>query len=531
MITMKRIAAIVILFLLLALLMVTPVRASPFITKPVDSIEKTLNAIDWSEIDADLAHYGYLFSKITSQQYDNIVNSLGQNWTGILRLRRLTELDNITISQEFSNRVIEALEQFRMLHYLPETIEGQFYVYYRWLLEAYRYAKEMGLEEKWNITEAFNDFVRMYNNHGKCLLFCNPETNYTGGGDRYYDENAETLGVFLKFEKLGVKDAKNYSDQIWNHILQSHWCEAYNFYSYHPYVGNLHTTTAECEVCFHTIIGEYASSRNFKITGDFQTKAIEDLQYKFLGNRWVEVKDEIDEGFLHGKYSVLWENYTCIHAEQNHEHRLDNTLIAYFVLQSYVPYMDSNSLMNFTSMLRGYDSYSSAWQGFLEESNLYDNSTGLFRFHSINPTSNLASAYGVMLMLLTNIVPVTGSLACPMNDEMYQDCSSIFPATMFRFNYAERTLRIPVFQGQLEFRLGTVPCIVNFHSTGVYELTFGEDWNTVFSVTKLSELDGRFAYLKMTTTIPEAVIIPVVMVFATLALMVVRYGKKKHNRT
>jgi len=104
--------------------------------------------------------------------------------------------------------------------------------------------------------------------------------------------------------------------------------------------------------------------------------------------------------------------------------------------------------------------------------------------------------YGLKLMFLFGIVPITGSLAIPMNDQSYEDCENMFPATMFRFDYSGRSITVPVQAGSMAFQYGSqLTGTVEFPSAGVYQITFSDDWNNVTSSTKISDLNNNFQYL------------------------------------
>ena len=77
----------------------------------------------------------------------------------------------------------------------------------------------------------------------------------------------------------------------------------------------------------------------------------------------------------------------------------------------------------------------------------------------------------------------------------------MFPASHFRFDYASRTIRIPVWAGKINFILGTEPASYNFSENGIYEIHFSTDWNSVTNANLVSLLNSKFAYLDPTPDI------------------------------
>jgi hypothetical protein len=108
----------------------------------------------------------------------------------------------------------------------------------------------------------------------------------------------------------------------------------------------------------------------------------------------------------------------------------------------------------------------------------------------------------MMTLFLEGIIPSTGSLAMPLNDEAYEDVCGLSPASLFRFDCATRTIRIPVNPGELKFQFGTGVASYTFPSAGVYEVQFDSSWNEITNVNKTGPLDNQFQYLKADTSPP-----------------------------
>jgi hypothetical protein len=290
--------------------------------------------------------------------------------------------------------------------------------------------------------------------------------------NRYYDENAEVLSIFLKFYQIGVPEALNYANQMWAQLYTNHWSG-----SYFPYTGS--SGQVECEAGpFAEAIAELYVANNYSLP-NFPDYILQDLNYKFISG---------------GDWSArLWSPgaYVVRHAESNPEKRLENTVTAWAAMDSYYGLMDDSMKSNFIKLLTGAPN---AWQGLINYSNM--SSDGRFRWRENQNYTDEATCAGAMILFLNGIVPDTGSLAIPVIDEYYQDWYSMFPASNFRFDYESQTIRIPVWAGRLNFTFGTETASYNFPENGIYEVHFSSDWNNVSNATKISPLSEQFAYLK-----------------------------------
>lgn len=408
--------------------------------------------------------------------YDSIVQ--GKNNHDIFQLKRLAEIDGYT-SSAMDSLVSSALDSQTMSLHWPDFQVGYGYamsVYDKFIVNCYRWAQQHGQASKWDKNAAYQEFLMSWHNLSNFLWF-NPGDGVRDFGDRYYDENAQVLTIFLKFYQSGVSDAKGPALQMWDHLLTNHWSG-----SYFPYRGT--SGQVECEAGnFAESIGELyvATGRNLSNFPDYLLK---DLDYKFLNN-----------GDWSGK---LWRNYAVQHAESNPELRLENTLAAWAALHSYYIMMDSTMRANFVKLLT---EFPTAWKGLVDYSSLYSN--GQFGWRSGASPSGSATLAGMLVLLLGGIVPDTGSLALPVMDESYQDIGSEFPISHLRFDYESRTIRIPVWAGNIKFIFGSGVASHNFTTDGIYEIHFSADWNTVDSSSLVSPLmSDQFSYLRSPVTPP-----------------------------
>lgn len=435
-----------------------------------DVINGGLNSINWSRAGyvsrVCLTHLGAIFNKLPLSAYDADLQAQAssQNWVSVMEGLRFTDIDG------YSSPVIrsvgeQALSNHPMAGTLPANYGSNFLVYYRNEVYGYRYAEEWDFQvNRWNKQTAFNEFAHFYDSSSSFVWSCNPASGSLVQDDRYYDGAAQTLGVFLKFYQIGVPGALEYADRVWNAInTRYNWC------GYYPYHLINTSFSSECEIAFHSIVGEYANEKGGVIP--YSERLLQDIDYKLLGRGW---------------NSSLWtrtqpRGYTVSHIDGNSERRLSNTLNAFHVLHSYYQKFNGTMKENFVQLLTGSPK---AWEGLLRCDLFKSGNHYRFKPDTKNTWDNpslidTGTAIGDLLLFLEGIVPSTGSLAVLPTDEIYEDVGSAFSARYFGFNYDARTIRIPVCAGELGFQFGSELVSHLFDQTATYEIEFSDDWNTV----------------------------------------------------
>ena len=420
---------------------------------------------------------GLSFARSSLSGYDNYIQQYAsaENWLMVLRIKRLAEEDGYD-SPVIDNATQQALSSMQMLENLPvtETWGGGtwFADYDRYIINAYRYAQQNGQTTRWNQTAAYQELLSTYDAIGKTVYGYNPitMTGYLNDFVKYYDTLAQTLDCFVK---LGGNDAG-----IWtamNTPGNPNNCWTGTMYGYTP--SNLEY---ECEFGFFALImGNYyvASGR----TIPYFNRVYEDLYSKALVNGW---------------NSSAWGSPGVIqHATGNPELRMPNTLGAILALQAFCGTSSWES--SFVNLLAG----STAWQG-LMSSYLY--SSGQFLQGQGATPDAFATAMGMKTLFLYGIIPNTGSLAIPLNDEAYEGASGDLPSSLFSFDYANKRIRIAVTPGVLEFQYGTGIVSYVFPSAGVYELQFDNSWNTITNSSLIEPLPSLFQYLPQVQSSPVA---------------------------
>jgi hypothetical protein len=468
-------SSLVLLIIVAASLTTGPVKAEQ--PTLADQLNMTLNTVNWtSPASFFVPHFGLIFAR--ESNYDAALATIPDFQT-LIQLKRIAEIDGFN-SSLLNQTVAEALNNQQMTGHWPYTGSNEVLVYWRFLVFAYKYAAELGVNmSKWNSTLAFQEYLNCWQNDHDFLWFKPADGTSTDFMNRYYDENAQVLSIFLKFYQTGVPEALDYANQMWTHLCTSHWSG-----SYFPYTGS--SGQVECEAGhFAEIIAELYAANGDELP-NFPDYILQDLNYKFLS-----------DGNWSGK---LWspEAYVVRHAESNPEKRLENTVTAWAVMHSYYAVMDDSMKSNFVKLLTGSPT---AWQGLVNNSNLY--SEGRFRWRQAQNYTDDATCGGAMILFLNGIVPDSGSLAIPVIDEVYQDWYSMFPASNFRFDYESQTIRIPVWAGKLNFIFGTETAAYTFPENGIYEVQFSSDWNNVTGATKISPLSEQIAYLPPTEPQPS----------------------------
>jgi hypothetical protein len=457
----------------------------PTLAETIHNVLSNINPYSYSS--SWVALYSQIFGLCNQSTFDEAAQqSLNlKDYPSVIFIARLAELNNYT-SQTLNNCVISALKQIPMVGSLPATglsSNGQkvFSVYDRYMVNAYRYAQELGVPG-WNITQAYLDLANAYlhppakSTSGE-MLWINPAAGYSSSyTSRYYDEYAETLAMFLEFASSGVKTDLVYNGQVLNpnNFMDDVWVGTQNLWDnqYYGYSLTAGSKAVECEMGnFAQIIAMYQNTRG---NVSYFDRVIQDLEYTLLA-----------ENFS----SPIWGGTGFLqHSVENNQSRLEETTGALISLQMLYPYFDGAMQSNFRGMLEN-----GMWQGLINSSLFSGNQ---FRF--VNNFSDAqeegysdeASSLGAMALFLDGIVPGTGYLAFNAINEAYQDYRTCFPTSQWQFNYQNNSIRIPVFAGNLSFVFGSQEVTQNFPTSGVYQVQFAGDWNSVSSISKIVDVNS-----------------------------------------
>ncbi|MGA2386150.1 MAG: hypothetical protein ABSG33_06425 [Candidatus Bathyarchaeia archaeon] len=364
-----------------------------------------------------------------------------------------------------------------------------FLVYNRYDLYAYQWANQLGYEtSKWNLSAAYAVFNNGVAEYGKPVLCVGSDGSGWGidYGPRYYDECGETIDMYLTFWLLGIPDALNQAEYWWNWTNAHLWDTTdYSGGSFYKYA--LDWTAFECEAGgFDQIASKlyYYDTSILNVTNLFT-----DMESRWLSQGWG---------------SPGWLNYTTVHATGENgggstlQERLKNTIISWAALLGFYGNMTSLMQSQVQGLLDGSVGPAPAWN-LLPQSELYDNSTGMFRMLQGDSDSVEATADAAVLIMLLSTVPVNGSLAVPMADSVYEDINNIIDGGISNINLANQTATLSVAEpGAFLSMFGTDIFEYDLNSSGVWQLTFSSDWNGIQNETLLSPLPASRIYLGTT---------------------------------
>ena len=349
---------------------------------------------------------------------------------------------------------------------------------------AYQWAAQLKYEtSKWNLSAAYAVFNDSVTDFGKPILCVGDDGTGWGisYGPRYYDEGAETIDMYLTFWLLGEQDGLTQAQYWWNWVNSNLWDTAdYSNGSLYKYA--LKWTAFECEAGgMDQIIWKLY---NYDPSILNVNNLLTDMETRALSQGWS---------------SPQWADYVVVHASGvngsggNTQQRLENTIISWGAMLGFYGDMTSTMQSQVQELLDG--SAGPAWSLILQ-SQVYDNSNSMFRIHSDASDSVEATADGAVLLMLLSTVPISGSLAVPLADSTYQDINNIIDGGISNINLTSRTVTVSVTTpGTFRSMFGTDVFDYTLSSSGVWQLTFASDWNTITSETLLSALPNSRLYL------------------------------------
>ena len=428
-----------------------------------DTIDYICSNLNWADTNIRIQHTGVIFSKVSSPNYGLSypdTDPVYTVWGGVLSQEDGTGGVRADIAQSFGMTASGGL---------PVTYGSGFNVYNRFCSSLYDW-----LPSRWDKTTALATMNSMIQSAGNLACVYTPPSGYYIQSNRYYDENIETADWIARLGDLSK------AETIWGWDYTNHWNG-----QYWGYIGH---NGIECEAGPFAMIAARLYRESGNTLPNFNT-VVQDLSYKFTGSGW---------------NSALWAGtYVCTHAGDTNSLRLENTLAAWSAMQMYYPEMSSNDKANMVSML---SSGTKAWQHLLGSSLYADPKFRVMYYNGESPPSTTPmdtwSTMGLKCLFLMGIIPNTASLAIPLLESAYEDAESMFPATHFRFDYANHRIRIPVTAGTMSFQFGTATPSASFSSAGIYEVQFSSDWNTISSVNLVGGLNPSYLYLNTADSQP-----------------------------
>ncbi len=355
---------------------------------------------------------------------------------------------------------------------------ASFFLHNRYSLYAYQWAEQLNYQtSKWNLSQAykvFNDSVTAY---GKPVLCVGSDRRGWGisYGPRYYDECAETIDTYLIFNLQGIDDGLVQAKYWWKWENANLWVNGSNGQYYKYAYG---WDTFECEAgSFDQIIWKlYTINQSIPNVNNL----LIDTETRALSNGWV---------------SPQWADYVVMHAVGNSQQRLENTITSWGAMLGFYGNMTSKMQNQTRELLTGSDTMAPAWNLTLQ-SKVYDDAAKMFKIHSDASVSTEATSDGAFLLGLLSTVPVTGSLAVPLQECAYQDINNVIDGSVYQVNLENNTVTLTVSSPGTFLSLFGLDIIeYNLDKQGVWQLTFASNWNSIISKNYLSEIPKTRSYL------------------------------------
>jgi len=438
-----------------------------------DQIDACLSeVVSWN----DLVNIGVIMHRLNPTDFDIwIIRKAGAfDWKGVLIVKHCAE------GAGYSSRIIDdkvrlALSNIPMFrkYSLPITdSKGYFSLWDRYVLYGYRYAEELNWEtSRWNKTSGFLALRSVRDWYERAFYRCNPDIPVAESqrGTRWH-EAGRLMDCFFVFYKLGVQDALHYALQEWQWLNSKLWLG--NHFGYAPEFPNWEYSGM---AVFPTVARLHLDGTSL---GNWSRVTI-DLQCRYTSRSWGSPQ-------WHEKYRVVEH-----HNPSNSERRLDGTLDAWILLHTFYPLFNSGNQTNMRNMLEG-NGITQASVGLIE-SDLRLAGTNAFRSSSSSNCSDWATAEAALCFFLSGISTQEGSgLAIPLASDEYDSLNF----RHFEFDAVDHRIKIPVWNGTiLEFMYGNTPVTRYFGTTGIYDITFAPDWNSISNVTRVSDLYSNEVYL------------------------------------
>jgi hypothetical protein len=429
----------------------------------------------------DLVNIGVVMHKSSLTDFDTWITSRANasDWNGVFAVRRYAEQAGY-FSRVIDAEVKLALSNIPMFkkYSLPKTDttgSGYFWPGDRYVLYGYLYAKELNWEtSRWNKTSGFLALRSVRDWYGSAFYRCNPDVPAAESlfGTRWH-EAGSLMDCFFIFYKLGEKNALNYAVQEWIWLNNKLWSG--DHFNYSPlWLG--------WEFSGISVFPNVAKLYLNRTSLDNWNRVITDLQFRYINSSWSSPQ-------WHGTYEVAIHHYPG-----NPERRLDGTLDAWIMLNTFYGLFSSGNQTNMKNMLEG-NGVTQAWIG-LDASDLRQTTTDKFRSTSSSSYSDGSTALAALCLFLMGISPQGGrGLAIPLISDRHSDYSSL-NYRHFEFYYSNHKIEVPVWGGTvLKFMYGKVYATEYFGTTGIYDITFASDWNSISQVTKVSTLYSDEYYL------------------------------------
>jgi len=455
----------------------------------IDDLARVVdNVVDWGE-SVETKYVGVMFKKKSKTDLENAIDSLS-DWKDVLTWSaRCAKL-----GVERETAIKGALDSSMMVNGLPKSgNDGSdyFHSYDAELLYGFYWADKWSYQTgKWNKLTGKDNLKTALANAGRGFLKYYSTASYDLATNRFYDENGQCLRNILLFrEFFGYGDAQSKAEDVWTYLNSHHWCENSHF-GYRDVDVNW-----ECEGGGFLSAIAYLEFYNRSLGNIGRLYA--DLRNRTNRNRW---------------FAPIWMNpatkcssaAAMIHAwDTNSQRRLQNTLMIWAAIMGTWIHQSSDSQTDVKALLEGYATgggyrWRPAWLLFMsEKGGLYVASQDKWKGVSTDSSpSNLNTARAAALMFMMGVVPDSGMLAVTLEELHYEYVYNVIDPDLFAIDIANRKVTVSVYSpGTVKFLFGNQPASYGFTQSGVFEVTFAADWNSITSVTRSSGLPSNRKYL------------------------------------
>jgi hypothetical protein len=466
-----------------------------------DQINTTLDAVqDWSE----LVDIGIIMGKSTNADFDQRIarKAAKYDWFNVLSTK------SQALHAGYSSSTIDecvklALSNMPMFaeYSVPITqVDTQghwFWPFSKFMLYPYKYSQELNWEtSRWDPNKAFNYLARVYDSFGRGFYRMNDTLDadnpaYTGfaqtlsQGTRWL-ELGKLMGCFLMFYDMGVTDALPYALKCWGELNANHWKT--DHYTYSIYWLGYEFSSMDVIVDSLKLQSRIANLHDGAPLPNAE-RIVTDLKSRYFSgygkNQWSNIADNTTVAQHLGAEDG--------NSNGNPELRLDGTLNAWIINQLAYSKLSGESQALMRAMLEG-NGMVKASDGLMQSSLMKDSA---FLMTSSSPaTTDTATAMAAVCLFLNAISVRAGAgLAIPLITDSENDHAAM-NGYHFGFDYENQEIKIPVWGGTtLNFTFGENPVQLSFGDTGIYEIRFSKDWNTILDHQLVSDLNYRESYL------------------------------------
>lgn len=351
---------------------------------------------------------------------------------------------------------------------------------------------------KWNVTKAYQSFNgSVWNALDYAAgppLAVSTSGVYNSGYGRFYDEFSSVIQDYLLFNWLNVSGAFADAQKLWNTTVARLWNSTSGIFSY-----TVIYPAAECEAGFFLV--DTSLLRYYNATLANWALVENDMGKRFLSNNWNSY--QWMDGDTQTSAYVVIHSYNPFGALNNTQRRMANTLAAWESILAISDILNSTYRNNMITMVKGTTSLQPAWKLlYSDNAALWNGTAQKFQgFSGSYEANDDATLQAMHLQFFLGAIPYNSTIALPLEDYDYEYIYGGIDHDLFGMDFGTNTIKIAVYKGTMGFQYGAQEVNYTFPSSGVYNITFGTNWNSISNATKLSGLPSATRiFLGQTTT-------------------------------